>query len=111
MTYISHLICCSMAVICTSSPAIRRSMMQLTDSSSNVKEQSWIWQNEGADYFYDKNDWVRVRVEGEEWHDISPAMPYDSEDVATLERQSPYSIKASMMQPGLGPVVWWSDVQ
>ena len=97
----------------------------LTESNlthSNVQEQVWTWVNDGDEYFYDKNEWVRVRVEGEQWIDISPSSPSERGNESIAERKSPYSItvstpllekrnaliqKASMSQSGLGPVEWW----
>ncbi|KAL8657898.1 MAG: hypothetical protein Q9226_001471, partial [Calogaya cf. arnoldii] len=74
------------------------------DSSFNSQEQCWVWSNEGQEYFYDKTDWVRFRVEQEHWTDLSPVAPSLRETAAYMERKSPYSITASMMQAGLGPV-------
>ena len=89
---------------------------------SNVQEQVWTWVNDGDEYFYDKNEWVRVRVEDEQWIDISPSPPSERGHESIAERKSPYSItvstppfdnatrsikQASMSQSGLGPVEWW----
>ncbi|MCJ1297601.1 DNA-directed RNA polymerase III subunit rpc25 [Hypocenomyce scalaris] len=73
----------------------------------NVQEQCWVWNNEGQEYFYDKYEWVRFRVEQEYWHDQSPVAPSERDSTSALERKSPYSITASMMQAGLGPTEWW----
>ncbi|KAL9134128.1 MAG: hypothetical protein Q9175_004689 [Cornicularia normoerica] len=64
--------------------------------SSNVQEQVWTWANDGEEYFYDKNEWVLVRVEDEQWNDISPSPPSERRTESTTERKSPYSITASM---------------
>ncbi len=74
--------------------------------ASNRREQCWVWGNDGTDYYYDKHEWVRVRVEQADWHDISPLPPSERE-VATSERRAPYSITASMTQSALGPIIWW----
>ncbi|MCJ1351875.1 MAG: DNA-directed RNA polymerase III subunit rpc25 [Icmadophila ericetorum] len=58
----------------------------------NVEQQSWIWNNEGTDYYYDKYEWVRIRVEQEHWHDQSPVAPSERESVAATERISPYRV-------------------
>ena len=63
---------------------------------SNVQEQVWTWVNDGDEYFYDKNEWVRVRVEDEQWIDISPSPPSERGDESTAERKSPYSITVSV---------------
>lgn len=62
---------------------------------SNIHEQCWIWPNEGQEYFYDKHEWVRFRVEQEHWHDLSPLAPSERESASLLERKSPYSITVS----------------
>ena len=62
------------------------------DVSSNVQEQCWVWNNDGTEYFYDKHEWVRVRIEQEHWHEQSPAAPSEREAAAATERKSPYSI-------------------
>lgn len=64
----------------------------LTCFSSNVQEQCWVWNNDGTEYFYDKLEWVRVRVEQEHWHDQSPVAPSERESAATMERKAPFSI-------------------
>ncbi|MCJ1315453.1 DNA-directed RNA polymerase III subunit rpc25 [Xylographa vitiligo] len=73
----------------------------------NVQEQCWVWNNEGTEYFYDKHEWVRIRIEQEHWHDQSPVAPSERESAAAMERKSPFSITASMMQAALGPTEWW----
>ena len=60
-----------------------------------MQEQVWTWVNDGDEYFYDKNEWVRVRVEDEQWIDISPSPPSERGDESTAERKSPYSITVS----------------
>lgn len=64
----------------------------LISESSNAQEQCWVWNNEGTEYFYDKHEWVRVRVEQEHWHDQSPVAPAERESAAAQERISPFSI-------------------
>jgi len=73
----------------------------------NRSEQCWVWNNEGQEYFYDKYEWVRFRVEQEHWHDQSPVAPTDRDPASASERKSPYSLTVSMMQAGLGPTEWW----
>ena len=48
--------------------------------------------NDGDEYFYDKLDWVRVRVEDEHWHDLTPVAPSARGTESAAERKSPYSI-------------------
>ncbi len=59
---------------------------------SNVQEQVWTWVNEGDEYFYDKLEWVRIRVEDEHWHDLTPVAPSERGSESAAERKSPYSI-------------------
>ena len=65
--------------------------------TSNVQEQVWTWVNDGNEYFYDKNEWVRVRVEDERWNDISPSPPSERGNESIVERKSPYSITVSLL--------------
>ena len=59
---------------------------------SNVQEQVWTWMSEGNEYFYDKHEWVRVRIEEEHWNDLSPIAPSDRDAETAEERKSPYSL-------------------
>lgn len=68
--------------------------------SSNAQEQVWTWVNDGDEYFYDKNEWVRVRVEDEQWNDISPSPPSERGNESTRERKSPYIVTVS------APLLW-----
>ena len=61
-----------------------------------MSEQSWIWSNDGQEYFYDQHEWVRVRVEQEHWNDQSPVAPAERE-AAALNRKSPYSITVCLL--------------
>ncbi|KAL8730255.1 MAG: hypothetical protein Q9181_004722, partial [Wetmoreana brouardii] len=64
------------------------STLLFPDSTFNDQEQCWVWSNEGQEYFYDKTDWVRFRVEQEHWTDLSPIAPSERESAATTERKS-----------------------
>lgn len=68
---------------------------QLT-ADSNVQEQCWVWPNEGQEYFYDKHEWVRFRVEQEIWHDASPLPPSERQKIPSGELKSPYSLTVSV---------------
>ena len=63
--------------------------------SSDAAEGIWIWDNEGEDYYFDKGEWVRVRVEAEQWHDLSPVAPAEREAVASMGQRNPYNITVS----------------
>jgi hypothetical protein len=61
--------------------------------SSDVADQVWIWPNEdGATFYYDIGEIVRLRVETEEWHDQIPNGPDQAHAPALSERKPPYSI-------------------
>lgn len=69
----------------------------------------WVWDCDGSELYYDLQESVRFRVEGEEWVDSQPRGPSkdDDGDDADEERVSPYLIEAGMEDPGLGPCLWW----
>ena len=48
--------------------------------------------NEGSEYFYDKGETVRIRVEAETWNDLSPVAPSERMNEVAAERKRPYSI-------------------
>ncbi|KAI4259690.1 MAG: hypothetical protein LQ352_000623 [Teloschistes flavicans] len=66
------------------------------ESTFNDQEQCWVWSNEGQEYFYDKTDWVRFRVEQEHWTDLAPVAPSERDTAAMDERKSPYSITVGL---------------
>ena len=61
-------------------------------SNSDVNEQSWVWPYEGEKLVFERYEWVRVRIETEQWHDLSPVAPAEREAAALMGRRSPYSI-------------------
>ena len=67
-----------------------------TCTCSNVQERVWVWYSEGDEYFYDKSEWVRIRVEEEHWNDLSPVTPPESGTTSNGERKSPYSLVVSV---------------
>ncbi|KAH8701114.1 putative DNA-directed RNA polymerase III subunit 22.9 kDa [Talaromyces proteolyticus] len=74
---------------------------------NDIAEQHWIWESDGTTFHYDTGEIVRFRVETEEWHDQIPTAPEKTNVTPVSERKPPYSIQASMLMPGLGPIVWW----
>ncbi len=65
--------------------------------SSDHAEQCWIWENDGQRFYYDKLEWVRIRVESEQWHDNAPLAPPvavrpGDEPLIEGKKESPYSI-------------------
>jgi DNA-directed RNA polymerase III subunit RPC8 len=74
----------------------------------------WIWTTEeGNECFYDKNEPVRLRVETEIWHDLTPQKPNFDNTTAEGEEPAPkpvcYTIIGGMNQAGLGPYLWWQE--
>lgn len=57
--------------------------------------------------YYDNGEMVNFQVIEEEWHDQTPLGPtkpgHDSD-----KKVSPYSIKATMRNDGLGICLWWA---
>lgn len=51
----------------------------------------WSWTNEGQQYFYDRWDLVRIRVESEAWA-APPTTASDQSDENAVVSKSPYSI-------------------
>ncbi|KAF2763790.1 hypothetical protein EJ03DRAFT_53910 [Teratosphaeria nubilosa] len=77
----------------------------------------FIWRaDDGAggvnEFFFDRAEKCLMRVEIEEWNDLSPQMKrpedfdLDHRDKYGL-RLAPYRILCSMMHSGLGPSLWW----
>lgn len=66
------------------------------DCEYDKQERCWIWNNDGQKYYFDKNDWVRVRVEDEHWHEAAPVAPNREHETAVV-RQSPYTVTVSPM--------------
>jgi DNA-directed RNA polymerase III subunit RPC8 len=62
--------------------------------------------------------WIRFRVKDELFHDTTPTgPPKTNNQIATTstipireeEKKSPYSIIASIDEPGLGLLSWWNQ--
>ena len=75
--------------------------------------------NEGDEYFYDKLEWVRIRIEEEHWSDLSPVAPSERDNETVEERRSPYSLTVSftkaqdkwiLMTLGFHDAIWtWTS--
>ncbi|KAN0086844.1 RNA polymerase III subunit Rpc25 domain containing protein [Elaphomyces granulatus] len=76
-------------------------------SRFDFADHVWMWDNEGATFYFDVGEVVRFRVEAEEWHDQIPNAPDQLEPAAVSERRPPYSIVGSVQMAGLGPISWW----
>ena len=66
-----------------------------------------MWVTEGQTLYYDNQETVRFRIEEEIWTDQSPMGPSEKEENGGLTKQSPYVLKATMEDAGLGPCLWW----
>lgn len=89
-------------------------MLISTPSEIRDGELVWIWTTEeGAECFFDKNEPVRLRVEREIWHDLTPQKPNfnttNGDDAEAVVKPVCYSIIGSMSQAGLGPYLWWQE--
>lgn len=72
----------------------------------------WIWTTEdGHECFYDVNEPVRLRVEREIWHDLTPQKPNfsaaEGDDGEAVVKPVCYTIIGNMAETGLGPFLWW----
>ncbi len=76
---------------------------------SNSSEQLFVWNlpDSGQQLYYDNQETVRFRIEEEIWTDQSPMGPKEREDAAGSIKSSPYVVKGSMADAGLGPCLWW----
>ncbi|KAI5850418.1 RNA polymerase III subunit Rpc25-domain-containing protein [Morchella snyderi] len=73
------------------------------------KEQVWIWNNDGQEFYMDKNELIRFRIEEEQFVDQLPIPPHLKNDEASLHKKPPYSLTASCQQAGMGLLQWWLD--
>jgi len=95
----------------------------------DLKENVWIWDNDGNEFYMDKNELIRFRVEEEAFEDQLPIPPHLQDDRMEIERKPPYRIvvgtqfwhlvvlrilicsQASAQQAGMGLVAWWEEEQ
>ncbi|KAF8468960.1 DNA-directed rna polymerase III 25 kd polypeptide [Kalaharituber pfeilii] len=84
----------------------------------DIKENVWIWHNEGTELYMDKGEVIRFKVENEKFTDQTPVNPQTAvakvdtpgggETAAVeLHKDPPYQINASCRDAGLGLVAWW----
>ena len=79
--------------------------------------EAFIWRTDNGEggeneFFFDKAEKCLMRVEQEEWNDLSPQMKRpDDYDMERRDKYGlklgPYRILASMLHSGLGPTLWW----
>lgn len=109
-----------------------------TNSKFDEREQLWFWEYENEDgkhpLYMELGEKIRFRVIGESFVDTSPTGPKEAsavdgtpaaapavtatsanvtpaastEPIATEEKRIPYSLTASVSEPGLGLLSWWS---
>ena len=77
----------------------------------NDQEQVWIWNYKIDDqtnpYYMDIGHDIRVRVEKEVFVDTTPSLS-KAEAASSIPTNSvPYTILATIAQPGLGILSWW----
>lgn len=102
------------------------------NSKFDESEQLWFWEYENEDgkhpLYMELGEKIRFRVIGESFVDTSPTGPKEASAVATdmsavnaaaaaasattpektEEKKIPYSLTASISEPGLGLLSWWS---
>jgi DNA-directed RNA polymerase III subunit RPC8 len=95
--------------------------------SFDLKENVWIWNNDGNQFYMDKNELIRFRIEDEMFEDQLPVTPHVQIDCMEIERKPPYRVivrtyprrliilrsltsrQASAQQAGMGLVAWWEE--
>lgn len=73
-------------------------------STFDVKENVWVWNNDGNEFYLDKNEVIRFRVEEEKFEDQLPVPPHLKDALKEQERTPAYRIIVSDTwdRPGLG---------
>lgn len=105
-----------------------------TNSKFDESEQLWFWEYENEDgkhpLYMELGEKIRFRIIGESFVDTSPTGPKEASTIATdgsaqaasapataspqadasnsEEKKIPYSLTASISEPGLGLLSWWS---
>ncbi|KAK5127215.1 hypothetical protein LTR85_008577 [Meristemomyces frigidus] len=88
-----------------------------TWGTDDAGTEAFIWRTDNGEggeneFFFDRAEKCYMRVEQEEWNDLSPQMKRpDDYDMDRRDKYGlkvgPYRIMASMMHSGLGPTLWW----
>ncbi|KAI1278076.1 DNA-directed RNA polymerase III subunit RPC8 [Halotydeus destructor] len=80
-------------------------------SRFDEKEQLWVWEydsDEGKhEMFMDVGERIRFKVKEELFKDTSPPGPTNDAMSADQQRKTPYQIKCTISDPGLGLITWW----
>ncbi|XP_065846493.1 DNA-directed RNA polymerase III subunit RPC8-like [Oscarella lobularis] len=90
-------------------------------SQFDQEEQTWVWaykadeNDESHNLYFDIGEEIRFAVVQDHFTDISPQAavtakvePNDADDTASAKK-SPYTITASVSEPGLGLLSWWQS--
>ncbi|KAK6645463.1 hypothetical protein RUM43_001740 [Polyplax serrata] len=76
-------------------------------------EQVWVWEyqvdDEKHDLFMDIGEPIRFRVTAETFEETSPTGPENTSEGDAVELKVPYSLTASINEPGLGLMSWWAN--
>ncbi|KAL7275558.1 DNA-directed RNA polymerase III complex subunit Rpc25 [Rhizina undulata] len=75
----------------------------------NIQESVWVWNNEGQDFYMDKNELIRFRIENEKFVDQLPVPPHEKDKQTDAEKKPAYALLASCQQAGMGLVSWWTE--
>lgn len=54
---------------------------------------------------------IRFRITGERFEETSPAGPDTGTDRESSEQKTPYTLAATISEPGLGLTSWWSQAE
>ena len=60
-------------------------------------------------FFINSGEPIRFRVTAETFEETSPVGPENSSDGDSVETKVPYSLTASINEPGLGLMSWWAN--
>ncbi|KAF8248720.1 hypothetical protein K440DRAFT_649790 [Wilcoxina mikolae CBS 423.85] len=58
----------------------------------DLKENVWIWVNDGNQFYMDKNELIRFRIEDEVFEEQLPVTPHIENDHMEIERKPPYRV-------------------
>ncbi|CAH0545967.1 unnamed protein product [Brassicogethes aeneus] len=84
-------------------------------SAFNENEQAWVWEYDTADgskhdLFMDSGETIRFRVTAENFNETCPTGPVTiQESQENIDAKVPYSLTASINEPGLGLLTWWDN--
>jgi len=75
-------------------------------------ENVWVWEyplEEGHhDLFMDPGEQLRLRITSQSFTDVGPKDDSKDQETKQEDRKPSYSVKATINEPGLGLISWWS---